>query len=306
MATCSARLRNTSWPCWRTKPTSWPGTPLVCAWRPWVAGMRRAGIFLRPCATSRTKAQPRKSTTILAMSAKVWVSAAPPRAITASASRQRPTICLPIYVSGSCASRAAEGPKPAAITNWPPPLKTPPPDVPAWPGGIWPVWPPGSARAAKPVNCCTKPCCAIRRTQPPCCCWPISTLTATKTRPWPNCWLARARVCTTDLRHGRPWPAPCEPWTVKTRPGWPKPEPCWAEKQNELFFYEKRGGLCRPFFVLQGAIIVWCFVGEGPFCKRVSSPTPPPPKTFIGEHFHVESALEATGGVGVHPRAVYE
>ncbi len=24
-----------------------------------------------------------------------------------------------------------------------------------------------------------------------------------------------------------------------------------------------------------------CFVGEGPFCKRVASPTPPPPKTFI-------------------------
>ena len=24
-----------------------------------------------------------------------------------------------------------------------------------------------------------------------------------------------------------------------------------------------------------------CFVGEGPFCKRVPSPTPPPPKTFI-------------------------
>ncbi len=24
-----------------------------------------------------------------------------------------------------------------------------------------------------------------------------------------------------------------------------------------------------------------CFVGEGPFWKRVASPTPPPPKTFI-------------------------
>ncbi|SCM73997.1 hypothetical protein KL86DES1_21669 [uncultured Desulfovibrio sp.] len=24
-----------------------------------------------------------------------------------------------------------------------------------------------------------------------------------------------------------------------------------------------------------------CFVGEGPFCKRVASPTPPPPKTLI-------------------------
>ena len=31
-----------------------------------------------------------------------------------------------------------------------------------------------------------------------------------------------------------------------------------------------------------GYFVLKYFVGEGPFCKRVSSPTPPPPKTFIG------------------------
>ncbi|VZH33218.1 conserved protein of unknown function [Desulfovibrio sp. 86] len=31
-----------------------------------------------------------------------------------------------------------------------------------------------------------------------------------------------------------------------------------------------------------------CFVGEGPFCKRVSSPTPPPPKTLVLEHVNFE------------------
>ena len=26
------------------------------------------------------------------------------------------------------------------------------------------------------------------------------------------------------------------------------------------------------------------FVGKGPFCKRVASPTPPPPKTLLAHH----------------------
>ena len=29
-------------------------------------------------------------------------------------------------------------------------------------------------------------------------------------------------------------------------------------------------------------------VGEGPFCKRVSSPTPPPPKTFMAFYRNIK------------------
>ena len=39
------------------------------------------------------------------------------------------------------------------------------------------------------------------------------------------------------------------------------------------------------------------FVGEGPFCKRVSSPTPPPPKTFIG--VRLSTRLISGSGAGI-------
>lgn len=50
----SARWRNTSWPCWQTRATLWPGILWACAWPLWADGTKRGGIFWRLCATSRS------------------------------------------------------------------------------------------------------------------------------------------------------------------------------------------------------------------------------------------------------------
>ncbi|SCM73118.1 hypothetical protein KL86DES1_21044 [uncultured Desulfovibrio sp.] len=58
----------------------------------------------------------------------------------------------------------------------------------------------------------------------------------------------------------------------------PKPRlPCARRSRKHTFLQDDRQrAVIRP-----GGGALHCFVGEGPFCKKVSSPTPPPPKTLI-------------------------
>ncbi|SCM73822.1 conserved hypothetical protein [uncultured Desulfovibrio sp.] len=87
--------------------------------------------------------------------------------------------------------------------------------------------------------------------------------------------------------------------TFRWKPTTPKPTPNSSRCASKPFWK-----CCRP----QNSFSMKDSVGEGPFCKRVSSPTPPPPKTLgqcrherLSSYFCVElRLLFLSGTIRVH------